>query len=225
MRSVSEHAFQKALLASVLLAPALLALSPLASGGAGHAHEHGVAELNLTHSDRQVHIELITPTYNLIGFEHEPRTEAQRQAAKSMLLTLQDSVLFVFDRGARCELGGLHLETAFTEAVDPKAYAQEGDGHHHGHDHSQGHDHGHDHGHHHDHDHHQHDSDHGHESGPGFQDLIATLDFHCEGSPQSLQTALFDLFPAIKRIRVQAITPAGQQGATMTPERNQLDLR
>lgn len=45
-----------------------------ASGGLG-AHEHGAAELSVAWIDAEVSIDLISPTFNVFGFEYEPTSD------------------------------------------------------------------------------------------------------------------------------------------------------
>jgi hypothetical protein len=51
------------------------------------AHVHGVVELALVSSGKQIAIELKSPGESLIGFEYEPKTDEE----KSQLKALQDS--------------------------------------------------------------------------------------------------------------------------------------
>jgi hypothetical protein len=78
---------------AVLLIPALLFAAGQAAAGEDHpppepgehfrtqgAHEHGVARLNVAVEGPLLLLELETPLMNLVGFEHAPRDDAQRQA-------------------------------------------------------------------------------------------------------------------------------------------------
>lgn len=42
------------------------------------AHVHGIGELNVAIDGEALLVELISPAMDLVGFEHAPRTEAQR---------------------------------------------------------------------------------------------------------------------------------------------------
>jgi len=97
----------------------------------GHAHEHGVAELSFAVEGGQVQAELHTPLANLVGFEHEPRTDAQKSAYESALTVLRQNDLFAFE-GARCALSDVTLDTPGYEL----AYAEH---EHDDHDHQGGH--------------------------------------------------------------------------------------
>lgn len=46
------------------------------------AHQHGHAELSFAVEGNQVEVMFFSPVYNVVGFEHEARTEAQTRALK-----------------------------------------------------------------------------------------------------------------------------------------------
>jgi hypothetical protein len=100
-----------ALLALALCGPALLALA-----GAAHAagaHEHGVVKLDVAVDGSRVLIEIDSPLDNLLGFEHAPRTDADRAKADAMVKKLRDAAtLFRIDGSAGCTLGAVDLQSA-----------------------------------------------------------------------------------------------------------------
>jgi len=92
-----------------LLAAAIAAAGTAPAWSAGQeqrhhgAHEHGSAQLNLAWEGNVVTIELESPAVNIVGFEHAPRTDAQKQAVQSAVAKLQDAdALFAFTPEARC---------------------------------------------------------------------------------------------------------------------------
>ncbi len=108
------------LLRSLLLPAALFAGTGTAGAGDDHrhshgsddhghahrehgAHVHGVAELNVAVDADTLLIELDTPAHNLVGFEHAPRTDAQRAAVTEARKTLEDGIaLFAPSAAAEC---------------------------------------------------------------------------------------------------------------------------
>ena len=58
----------------------------LAAGAhaAEHAHVHGVVTLNVAVDANQVSVQIEAPLDSLVGFEHAPRTAAQKQAVQTM---------------------------------------------------------------------------------------------------------------------------------------------
>lgn len=85
----------------------------LNSASAGKAHEHGVAHLDVAVSANRVTIELDTPLDNLLGFEHAPRTDAEREKAAAAVAKLRDgAALFRLDSAAGCTLLKVELNSA-----------------------------------------------------------------------------------------------------------------
>jgi hypothetical protein len=69
------------------------------------AHEHGVAHLNVAVEGADLYLEFISPAANIVGFEHPPRTDAQKIAVKKAVETLKDGeALIVLPAGAQCRL-------------------------------------------------------------------------------------------------------------------------
>jgi hypothetical protein len=77
-----------------------------------HAHEHGKVTLNIAIDSATLSMELDAPAANVVGFEHAPRTSAERAAASNAS---------AFIRGGRSLIGvppaaGCHfINTEFTE--------------------------------------------------------------------------------------------------------------
>jgi len=81
------------LLAALLPAPAL----------AHKAHQHGVATLDLSVEPRRLSVWFTSPLDNLVGFEREPRTDAERQRVDAALAALRDAAaLWRIDPAAGC---------------------------------------------------------------------------------------------------------------------------
>ncbi|MBX3607024.1 MAG: DUF2796 domain-containing protein [Piscinibacter sp.] len=95
------------------LAGLLLAALPAWAAAAGHAHEHGVARLDVAVDGRQVSIALETPLDNLLGFERAPRSAAEQRTAEAALARLRDAAtLFRFDAAAACRSTAVAIESA-----------------------------------------------------------------------------------------------------------------
>lgn len=73
------------------------------SSGLG-SHEHGVAELSVAWSEGDVVVDLISPTYNIFGFEHEPSTAEERALVAESTEFLSQAGVIVFNQEAGCEL-------------------------------------------------------------------------------------------------------------------------
>ncbi|MFO7528229.1 MAG: DUF2796 domain-containing protein [Marinobacter sp.] len=66
----------------LLLLPLTLLASAATSSENPGAHQHGHAELSFAVDGNQLEVMFVSPAYNVVGFEHEARTEAQNQALK-----------------------------------------------------------------------------------------------------------------------------------------------
>lgn len=84
----------------------------------GHAaHVHGQATLLLVVDKGQVQATLESPLDNLLGFEHAPRTDKERQAVRQMAKALQaPDTLLSFDPQAGCKLERTQLNSAVLPA-------------------------------------------------------------------------------------------------------------
>lgn len=86
-----------------LLIPVLLALAGSAIA-APHAHEHGVARLDVAIDGATLSIALQAPLDGFTGFERAPRTAAERRLAAEVLARLEDAGgLFKPDAAAGCK--------------------------------------------------------------------------------------------------------------------------
>lgn len=66
-------------------------------------HEHGVARLDVAADAGHVALFLEVPLDSLVGFEREPRTDAERQQVDAMLARLRNAaLLFGVDPAAQC---------------------------------------------------------------------------------------------------------------------------
>ncbi len=194
------------------------------------AHQHGVAELFFAANGSELQIELHSPADNLLGFEHAPVNQQQRQTLQAAQQTVQQiEQLFVFNQ-AECELSNLSQD--WGELAD-------GDHHHDAeHDLDAGHEqdaeHDHDAGHEHDaeHDHdagHEHNGEHDHDEGhehAAHQDINLNYLFSCQDAEQltSIELLWFKAFPNLHKIRVQGVSERGQVAVDLGPNNNQVKL-
>jgi hypothetical protein len=81
----------------------LLALMLPCVDAVAAAHEHGAAILHVAIDGNNVHLSFASPLDNLVGFEHAPRTDKEREAVKRMTQRLREPErLFVTTPEARC---------------------------------------------------------------------------------------------------------------------------
>lgn len=169
-------------------------------GHAGEAHVHGLAEMAVVIGGDTLTINLISPMYNIAGFEHAPRDAAEQAALEAAQQMLLDApALFAIDAAAGCEL---------TERVMNYKSFMEGE--------AGGED-------------HDHDAEAGHEgSGDdgGLKEVDAEWSFDCAdtGRLRSLTVNAFDAFPQLQSVEVVVVAPAGQGAATLTPGSRSVDI-
>ena len=192
------------------------------------AHEHGVAMLNLVQEKGQVMIELNTPAANLVGFEHQARTDEQKAAVEQAHEQLErDKELFVFSPEAGCKANKIKFEAEIfgNGHGEHKEEYHGHDDHHEKHDeHEADHhdkDEGHQHARHEDHedheDHHEYDH-HDHHSESSHSDVVANYTFSCT-KPSAINYAdimLFKVFPGFERINAQVVSGRGQQALELS---------
>lgn len=65
------------------LALTLLTSLPIQAADNPGVHSHGQAQLQVAVEPPRIDLMLVSPAANLVGFEHQPRTEAQNQAIES----------------------------------------------------------------------------------------------------------------------------------------------
>jgi hypothetical protein len=69
------------------------------------AHVHGVAHLNLALESNELFIEFTCPAADIVGFEHEPKTEEEKSAMQKALGKLRvEERMFKCSPGASVQL-------------------------------------------------------------------------------------------------------------------------
>jgi hypothetical protein len=97
-----------------------LCLSPLLAYAAGKAHEHGIARLDVAIEAGTITVLLQSPLDNLLGFEHPPRTDAERKQAAAMVARLSAAAsMFRIDPAAQCTPGAVELASSALKLGQP----------------------------------------------------------------------------------------------------------
>ncbi len=99
---------------------ALLAtLQALAINSNAHeAHVHGSATVLLAQDGNRLTLEFDSPLDNLLGFEHAPRTDNQKQAAKALLDLMQKpDTLLKLNAEADCQLTTVKVNAPVLQAI------------------------------------------------------------------------------------------------------------
>jgi hypothetical protein len=184
------------------------ALLPLAAAhaagetehGSLGAHEHGVARLDIALDGKSLEFEFDSPSMNIVGFEHDASTDADKaKVAEARELLLKSQALFNLPLAAKCAVASQKLASPlFGDKPDA------------------------------DDDHDEDEAEHAKEAGGEehhHSEIHAHYVFVCD-SPSSLKNLdlgqIFKTFPGTHKIQVQLIAPSGQFGTEATPDNAKL---
>ena len=160
------------------------------------AHEHGVGSLSIAVEGNEVEIELIVPGSDVVGFEHLPSSESERQAVIMGAKTLRDdSRIVILSPKAGCRIEDVEISSGLMKNQKDNHKAE------HKHEHK-----------------HEHKAEHKDEHKEVHAEFIAHYHFHCD-HPEKLTGAkvgFFKVFPTARELEVKWITPAGQGAAELT---------
>ena len=166
------------------------------------SHVHGAAELNIALDGTKLFLELSSPAANIVGFEHAPNNEEQRETVhKAMEQLKKGEKLFVLPAKAKCRLQEAHIENVMKEEHHDKHEDE-------------------------DHDEEEKHSDKEHDDGAEHSDIEVTYHFECT-HPEHLKTIdvlLFKRFSGVEEIEVQLITTTKQTALELTPKKHLLSF-
>lgn len=101
------------------------------------AHVHGVATLNIALEDQQLELQLTSPAMNMVGFEYQPISAADKQAAAEAQTKLNNpAALFNLTATAQCSLTSLSIDHDWLENSDQHGHQHEEEAHAADHQHS-----------------------------------------------------------------------------------------
>ena len=215
LRTSPRHVYLVALLALGLLM--LRTTSDLSAADHAHyrqhsSHVHGVAQMNLAVEGEKAFIELVTPAMNIVGFEHQPSTSAQRSAVLEAAEKLEDGgSLFAFSKEADCTLVSAVIDSDLLDHGDDGQAHRDSHEKHHDEEPSD--------------EKHRHRAaeNHGEE---GHSEFEASYQFTCTRPKKlrALEVNLFTVFPGFEQIDTQVLTASGQSGAKISAGNNRVDL-
>ena len=212
--------------------PMLVAGAAFAASEDGHrehgAHEHGRGTLDVALEGEELVVELRMPAVNVVGFEHAPGTDAEREAVRQALARFEDpAAVLVPSPDAECEPEG--VEAGFP-GMGPGGSREHHDEDEHDHEHEEdGRAGNKDEDEHHEHEHDEHHDDE-HEPGESgaeaHSELHATYRFHCH-APERLdriQVHVFELLHDAEEIEVRVVTPTLQKAMDLHPGETVVEL-
>lgn len=174
------------------------------------AHVHGVTEVQIAIDGNEVEIMLHAPGMDIVGFEHEASSEADKAAVEAAVGKLGDAAaILVLDPAAGCVL----------EDAEAALHGEDHDDHD---EHAEGEDHD-------DHEEHAEDEDHDDHAGEegGHSEFEAHYHFECEdpGALTTIAFPFFETFPNAEEIEAEFVTEAGAGAAEVTRDAPELTLR
>lgn len=160
------------------------------------AHQHGAAHMNIVVEANQVAMEFESPLFNLLGFEHEARTEAERTLLQKQQRFLQQGQGVELSAAAECRL----LQHELIMAADTEGHDEAHTEHDHDHADKAHHD-----------DSHQAEEEH--------QDIQVHYLFECANPQQLNQIRIgwFQQFPDLTEIEVNLLSNQGANVVELTP--------
>ena len=94
----------------------LFVISSQAADRNPEAHEHGVGVLNIAIQGNEVEIELELPAENVVGFEHEAHTIAEKKRVQDAAAKLKNAAnIVMLPNNAACKLEKAEVESALLE--------------------------------------------------------------------------------------------------------------
>ena len=164
------------------------------------AHVHGEAEMTMILQNNELLINFESPSANIVGFEHQPETDEQKNAINAALLDLQDPTNWLQFDGSSCNLLSSTADTNLNSDHADEEHSDHADEEHS--DHA--------------------DEEHSDHADETHTEFTAEYHYACEGS-DNLESVIISLqsnYPSIEHIIVQWIVN-GKQGATELEEGNQ----
>ena len=159
------------------------------------SHEHGAAIIKMVMEDEKLLIEFEVPSESLIGFEHFPKSQSNRENFNKAIKVLSDpSKLFSQPIKAECLLVGMNVSQSLFSSEEE-----------HGHDESEK------------------EDEHGHdesEKSKIHSEFKSNYYWNCQHLDEidSIGTQLMSFFPRIEEIRVNWISNNGQGSLELESE-------
>ena len=151
------------------------------------SHEHGAAIIKMVMEDEKLQIEFEVPSESLIGFEHFPKSQNNRENFNKAIKVLSDpSKLFSQPIKAECLLVGMNVSQSLFSNEEENGHDESEKEDEHGHDES--------------------------EKAEIHSEFSSKYHWHCEHLDEidSIDTQLMNIFPRIEEIRVRWITKNNQ---------------
>lgn len=204
------HRLREATLSGFCMAAAALALVCVGSGATAAetshgAHEHGTAELELAVEGSDVAVNFASPMYNLVGFEHAPRDERDREAVATARALLDDPRNLVrLQADAACTAVELDIHWEVPSAEEVERDGNEAAG-------RDAHD----------------DEPDDHEAEEPHAELAVSIRYRCEHPDRlnALDITAFESFERLSEVELSAVGPGGAVAESPDHDSPRVDLR
>lgn len=111
----------KTRLTGLCLAAGVLISTAVAQQHEEHgSHSHGEAQLTFVLEGNEAELAFVTPTVNVVGFEHQPKDQQQQQMVQKMLADFTQANWFSFDAEANCTVSNTDISSDLTSANPSK---------------------------------------------------------------------------------------------------------
>lgn len=195
-----------------------IGIGATAAEGSHGVHEHGAAEIELALEGSDVLVHIASPLYNLVGFEHAPRDERDREAVAAARILLEDpGNLLLVQADAMCAVVELDIDWDMSSGEEKE----------HDHDEAEKHD---AHGDRHEDEHaahESHDADDEHDADEGHADVTVAIRYRCDHPNRlnDLNVTAFESFARLLEVEFRAVGPGGTVAETLEPGSSRVDLR
>ena len=168
--------------------------------GSLDAHVHGEAELNIVFEGRELLMELESPSFNLVGFEHEPQSLDQQKLVENTIEKLNNfRQIASISPEADCKLIEASISTTMKGLSDGRKEHHEDE---------------------------HHEDEHQHSAKEIHSEFSATYSLRCDKPEnlKSIQLEIFSTFELMEEIAVQMIIQGKQGFAELNPDNPNLKL-
>ena len=170
------------------------------------SHEHGAAIIKMVMEDEKLQIEFEVPSESLIGFEHFPKSQSNRENFNKAIKVLSDpSKIFSQPIKAECLLVGMNVSQSLFSNEEEHGHDESEEEEEHGHDESEK------------------EDEHGHDESEKSEihsEFQSNYYWNCQHLDEidSIGTQLMSFFPRIEEIRVNWISNNGQGSLELESE-------
>ncbi|MCD7061027.1 ZrgA family zinc uptake protein [Pelagibacterium xiamenense] len=180
------------------------------------SHIHGSGSLDIAIEGDHIALALEAPAFDVVGFETEATSEAQREAIDRAREYLSDPL----DLWGITESAGCGVETNDVSLMQSHDSHSDSDDHAHDEEHDHGHEHEHEDDHDDDHDHVDEHEEAVHSS------VAANVELHCEqiGNLTTLEPVYFEHFANAEELAVRIVSDSGQATVEISRDRPSISL-